>query len=267
MSTVPAMLTLAGSDPSGGAGIQADLKTATALGVYSASVITALTAQNTTGVSNIHTPPLEFLREQYAMVVTDLNVHALKIGMLGSAELIALVAELLDAYPLPAVVLDPVMVATSGDRLVPDDAVDAIRTLLVPRATIVTPNAPEAAELSGIAVTGEDSLVRAAEAIVERGASAVLAKGGHLGGPQAVDFLVTTSGVERLESARIDTPNTHGTGCTLSSAIAAGLTQGLDLSAAVAQAKDYLHRALAAGAAQRVGTGSGPVDHLVTLRP
>lgn len=267
MSTVPVMLTLAGSDPSGGAGIQADLKTATALGVYGASVITALTVQNTTGVQGIHTPPLDFLRRQYESVVTDLDVRAVKIGMLGSAELIALVAELLDAHPVPAVVLDPVMVATSGDRLVPGDAVDAIRSLLVPRATVVTPNAPEAADLSGLAVADEDSLVRAAQSIVADGAAAVLAKGGHLGGPRAVDLLVTPDGVDRLESPRIDTPHTHGTGCTLSSAIAAGLTQGLDLTAAVVQAKDYLQRALAAGASQRLGSGSGPVDHLVTVRP
>lgn len=266
MSTVPAMLTLAGSDPSGGAGIQADLKTATALGAYGASVITALTVQNTTGVTGIHTPPLEFLRDQYEAVVTDLNVQALKIGMLGSAELVELVAGLLDAHPIPNVVLDPVMVATSGDRLVPASAVEAIRALLVPRATVVTPNAPEAGELADVDVVDQDTLVRAAETIVESGATAVLAKGGHLEGPTAVDFLVTAEGARRWESPRIDTLNTHGTGCTLSSGIAAGLAQGLDLSGAVAQAKEYLHRALTSGATLRVGAGSGPVDHLVDIR-
>lgn len=267
MSTVPVMLTLAGSDPSGGAGIQADLKTATALGVYGASVITALTVQNTTGVTGIHTPPLSFLREQFESVVTDLDVRAIKIGMLGSAELIALVAELLDVHQIPRVVLDPVMVATSGDRLVPDDAVEAIGSLLVPRATVVTPNAPEAAELSGVEVTDVDSLVRAGEVIAELGASAVLVKGGHLTGAEAADFLVTAGGVREFARPRVDSPNTHGTGCTLSSAIAAGLTRGLDLESAVAEAKDYLHRALESGAGLTLGAGRGPVDHLVDLRP
>lgn len=262
-NTVPVMLTLAGSDPSGGAGIQADLKTAAAFGVYGASVITALTAQNTTGVIDIHTPPLDFLRTQYTAVVTDLDIRAVKIGMLGSAELIAMVAELLDEFPVPAVVLDPVMVATSGDRLVSGDAAEAIRELIVPQATVVTPNAPEATELTGVDVRDERSMIAAGAAIVDRGAGAALVKGGHLTGIEAVDVLVTTTGHRRLASPRVDTPNTHGTGCTLSSAIAAGLTRGTPLAEAVEDAKDYLTRALRSGATQRLGAGSGPVDHSV----
>lgn len=266
MTTVPVMLTLAGSDPSGGAGIQADLKTASAFGVYGASVITALTVQNTTGVSGIHTPPLDFLRAQFESVLNDLDVRVIKIGMLGSAALVETVDGLLERWPSPAIVLDPVMIATSGDRLVPEDAEQAIRDLLVPRSTVVTPNVPEAEALTGLAVADVPDMTEAGRALRERGAASALVKGGHLSGTEAVDVLVDHEGVHTLTAPRIETPNTHGTGCTLSSAIAAGLTCGVPLRQAVEDAKEFLRLALASGRTQRLGAGRGPVDHLVPWR-
>jgi len=257
------MLTLAGSDPSGGAGIQADLKTASAFGVYGASVITALTVQNTTGVSGIHTPPLDFLRAQFESVLSDLDVRAIKIGMLGSAALVETVDELLERWPGPAVVLDPVMIATSGDRLVPEDAEQAIGDLLVPRSTVVTPNVPEAEALTGLGVADVPNMTAAGHALRERGAAAGLVKGGHLTGAEAIDVLVDGEGVLTLAAPRVETPNTHGTGCTLSSAIAAGLTRGVPLRQAVADAKEFLGRALTSGRTQQLGAGRGPVDHLI----
>ena len=263
MTRTPVMLTIAGSDPSGGAGIQADLKTASALGVYGATVITALTVQNTRGVTGIHAVPIRFVADQYDAVVTDLDVRAVKIGMLGAADVVETVAAMLRRHPVPAVVLDPVMVATSGDRLVPEDAVEAIRELLVPLATLVTPNVPEVEVLTGVGVGSPDDLEAAARALLGLGPGAVLAKGGHLEGDRCVDVLVSGQGVHRLDSSRVHTRHTHGTGCTLSSAIAAYLVQGCDLVEAVTSAKDYLHRALVAGATLELGRGNGPVDHRV----
>jgi hydroxymethylpyrimidine/phosphomethylpyrimidine kinase len=261
---VPVMLTIAGSDPSGGAGIQADLKTATALGVYGASVITALTAQNTLGVTGIHLVPPEFVAAQYVSVVSDLDVRAVKIGMLGTAAIVETVAVMLVERPVPAVVVDPVMIATSGDRLLAADAEDAIRRLLVPLATVVTPNVPEATALTGVEIDSVDGLVAAGRALIAMGASAAVVKGGHLGGAESVDVLVTQGGgVHRFEAPRIATANTHGTGCTLSAAIASQLVRGLDLAEAVAAAKDYVRRALESAVDRRVGAGRGPVDHLV----
>jgi hydroxymethylpyrimidine/phosphomethylpyrimidine kinase len=261
MSRTGVMLSIAGSDPSGGAGIQADLKTAAALGVYGATVITALTAQNTVGVTGVHAVPARFVAEQYAAVVTDLDVRAVKIGMLGSAEVVEAVAAMLHQRPVPAVVLDPVMVATSGDRLVPEDAAAAIRELLVPMASLVTPNVPEAEVLSGARIGSPDDLEAAGRALLALGPGAVLAKGGHLDGDRCVDVLVSADGVRRFDAPRVRTRHTHGTGCTLSSAIASYMVRGRDLPDAVASAKDYLTRALAAGAVLEVGHGSGPVDH------
>lgn len=259
----PVMLSIAGSDPSGGAGIQADLKTASALGAYGATVLTALTAQNTLGVTGIHAVPADFITAQYDAVVSDLDVRAVKVGMLGSVEVIEAVAAMLRRRPVPAVVLDPVMVATSGDRLVPDDAAAAIRDLLVPLASVVTPNVPEAATLTGLQVGSIEEMIEAGQALVALGAAHALVKGGHLGGADSVDVLVSADGVLRLEAPRVTTPNTHGTGCTLSSAVASYLAHGEPVVPAVAAAKDYLTRALVAGAELRIGHGSGPVDHLV----
>ena len=263
MSRTGVMLSIAGSDPSGGAGIQADLKTAAALGVYGATVVTALTAQNTLGVTGVHAVPARFVAEQYEAVVTDLDVRAVKIGMLGSVEVVQAVATMLRAHPVPAVVLDPVMVATSGDRLVPEDATSAIRELLVPLASLVTPNVPEAEVLTGARIVSTDDLEAAGHALLALGPGAVLAKGGHLDGDRCVDVLVSIDGVRRFDSPRVRTRHTHGTGCTLSSAIASYLVRGRDLTDAVTSAKDYLNRALVAGAGLELGQGSGPVDHRV----
>jgi hydroxymethylpyrimidine/phosphomethylpyrimidine kinase len=263
MSRTPVMLSIAGSDPSAGAGAQADLKTASALGVYGATVLTALTAQNTLGVTGIHPVPSAFVAEQYLAVVQDLDVRAVKIGMLGTAEVVETVAAMLRKHPVPAVVLDPVMVATSGDRLVPEDAVEAIRDLLLPLASVVTPNVPEAAVLTGLPVRTHDDLDRAGRALLGLGAAAALVKGGHLDGDRSIDVLVSSGRTERLEAPRVRTRHTHGTGCTLSSAIASYLVRGQDLSEAVASAKAYLTRALVAGATLELGHGTGPVDHAV----
>jgi hydroxymethylpyrimidine/phosphomethylpyrimidine kinase len=260
----PIAVTIAGSDSGGGAGIQADLKTFSALGVYGASVITALTAQNTTGVQGIHDVPAEFVARQIDSVFSDLAVRAVKIGMLSQTAVIAAVAEGLarHAGSIP-VVLDPVMVATSGDRLITDDAVATLRERLLPRADLITPNLPEAAVLLGEALA-EDEAGAAAQArrLVALGARAVLIKGGHGHGAMSVDHLVTADGhAQTFAAPRLTTQNTHGTGCTLSSAIAAGLARGLELPAAVTLAKDYLTAALNAADRLAIGSGHGPVHH------
>ncbi|GAA4674748.1 bifunctional hydroxymethylpyrimidine kinase/phosphomethylpyrimidine kinase [Nocardioides nanhaiensis] len=253
------VLTVAGSDPSGGAGVQADLKTATALGVYGASVLTGLTAQNTRRVQEVHPLPAAFVSAQLASVVGDLDVRAVKTGMLGDAAVVAAVAAGLP--PSSPLVVDPVVVATSGDRLVPQDAVAAIRALLVPRAAVVTPNAPEARLLTGAA-----DLVEAGRRLVGLGARHALVKGGHVEGGTVTDLLVSAEGVVELSAPRVDTPHTHGTGCTLSAAIAARLALGDDVSTAVDAAREYLRGALLSGAGRQVGAGHGPVDHLWRLR-
>lgn len=258
----PVMLSIAGSDPSGGAGIQADLKTATALGVYAGAVITALTAQNTLGVQGIHPIPVEFVADQLSSVLSDLDVVAVKIGMLGTAEVAGAVADVLREHAVPHVVLDPVMVATSGDRLVPEDAVATIRERLLPLSTVVTPNVPEAALLAGVAVGSVDDLERAGRRLVDAGASTALVKGGHLDGDESIDVLVTADAVHRLASPRLRTPHTHGTGCTLSAAVASFLVRGEPVDRAVTRAKDYLVATLASGSRRHVGAGRGPVDHL-----
>jgi hydroxymethylpyrimidine/phosphomethylpyrimidine kinase len=258
----PTALTVAGSDPSGGAGIQADLKTFSALGAYGAAVLTALTAQNTLGVRGVHAVPAEFVAAQLDAVLSDLDVRALKSGMLWSADVVRVVVTAVRRYEVPAVIVDPVMVATSGDRLVDQGTVDAIRELLLPVATVVTPNLPEAAALvEGPVPKDEASMVDAGIAIRELGAGAALVKGGHLGGDEATDILVDSRGVLRLRSPRVPTANTHGTGCTLASAIAARMTLGDDLRSAVTAAKTYLAGALAAADQLEVGAGHGPVHH------
>jgi len=255
-------LTIAGSDSGGGAGIQADLKTFSALGVYGATVIAALTAQNTRGVSAVLDVPAAFVSAQMDAVFSDLAVGAVKLGMLGNAAVVDAVAQGLARRREIPVVLDPVMVATSGDRLLTPDAVEALRTRLLPLAVVVTPNIPEAAALLDApeAVT-EDEMVRQAERLLARGAKAVLMKGGHGKAAESADLLVTTTAMVRFAAARIDTRNTHGTGCTLAAAIAAGLAKGQDLTDAVRNAKDYVTAAISAADRLAVGHGHGPVHH------
>ncbi|MEH2510002.1 hydroxymethylpyrimidine/phosphomethylpyrimidine kinase [Nitrobacteraceae bacterium AZCC 1564] len=258
----PIALTIAGSDSGGGAGIQADLKTFAALGVYGASVITALTAQNTNGVTGIHDVPADFVTAQIDAVFSDLDVKAVKIGMVSRHEVIAAIAAGLDRWSPKSVVVDPVMVATSGDRLLSSDAVDAVRTKLFPRATIITPNLPEAAALLDESVaTTEADIERQGRALLAMGCAAVLVKGGHGEGPESVDYLVSRDGIVRLSAARIATKNTHGTGCSLSSAIAANLAKGETLEGAVRQAKTYISAAIARADELGVGHGHGPIHH------
>jgi hydroxymethylpyrimidine/phosphomethylpyrimidine kinase len=258
----PVALTIAGSDSSAGAGVQADLKTFAALGVYGASVITALTAQNTERVSAIHDVPAEFVTAQMDAVFSDLAVGAVKIGMLSRTEVIEAVARGLDRWKASNVVLDPVMVATSGDRLLAPDAIDALKRELMRRARVVTPNLPEAAALLGTDVaTDEDAMQAQAKGILALGARAVLLKGGHGVGVDSVDVLFDGPSPTRYAVKRIATRSTHGTGCTLSAAIAAGLAKGEDLATAVRLAKAYVTDAIAAADRLSVGHGHGPLHH------
>jgi hydroxymethylpyrimidine/phosphomethylpyrimidine kinase len=255
-------VTIAGSDSGGGAGIQADLKTFSALGVYGASVIAALTAQNTRGVTGIHDVPAAFVTAQIDAVFSDLKVGAVKIGMLSSPAVIAAVAAGLARHGQSCVVLDPVMVATSGDRLLQPEAVEVLRRVLIPKALVITPNLPEAAALLEAPLAGNEAEMRAQAArLLALGPRAVLIKGGHQDGPESVDYLIEPTRETRLAATRVATRNTHGTGCTLSSAVAAGLARGLDLAAAVGAAKDYVTAAIAAGDRLAVGSGHGPVHH------
>jgi hydroxymethylpyrimidine/phosphomethylpyrimidine kinase len=264
---VPIALSIAGSDPSGGAGIQADLKTFSALGVYGAAVLAALTAQNTRGVTGVQAVPPTFVRAQMDAVFDDLAVGAVKTGMLADAPLVEAVAGGLAGRAMP-VVVDPVMIATSGDRLLAPDAVEAVRRRLLPLARVVTPNLPEAAALLDTTeATDEAAMAAQARAILAFGPSAVLLKGGHGHSSEAVDLLVDAEGVHRFAAPRIATRNTHGTGCTLSSAIAAGLARGLALTQAVAAAKTYVTGAIAAADTLGVGHGHGPVHHFHALWP
>ena len=260
--TAAIAVTIAGSDSGGGAGIQADLKTFSALGVYGASVIAALTAQNTKGVSAVLDVPPAFVTAQMDAVFSDLAVGAVKIGMLGNAGVVEAVAAGLARHRHVPVVLDPVMVATSGERLLTPDAVEALRTKLVPLALVVTPNLPEAAALlDAPQAATEDEMVCQAERLLAWGAKAVLMKGGHGKGAESVDLLVTATATARFAAARIATGNTHGTGCTLAAAIAASLAKGEDLPAAVGAAQEYVTAAIAAADRLGVGHGRGPVHH------
>ncbi|WP_420392831.1 bifunctional hydroxymethylpyrimidine kinase/phosphomethylpyrimidine kinase [Acuticoccus sp.] len=257
-------LTIAGSDSGGGAGIQADLKTFAALGVYGASVVTALTAQNTLGVQAVHPVSADFVAAQLTSVLSDLDVRAIKIGMVADVAVIDRLAEMLAAVAVP-VVLDPVMVAASGDRLVPEHAVAMLRERLFGVATIVTPNLPEAGVLLGEAsATSVEAMEAQALRLAERG-PAVLLKGGHMTGRDSVDVLCVGGRTERLSAPRIATRNTHGTGCTLSSAIAASLARGATLVEAVRTAKAYIAAAIAAADRLSVGRGHGPVHHFHAL--
>ncbi|HKJ60674.1 MAG TPA: bifunctional hydroxymethylpyrimidine kinase/phosphomethylpyrimidine kinase [Hyphomicrobiales bacterium] len=264
--TTAIALTIAGSDSSGGAGVQADLKTFSALEVYGASAITALTAQNTTGVQGVYPVPAEFVTAQIDSVMSDLEVGAIKIGMLGTEETIHAVAGALGQWEGPPVILDPVMVAGSGDPLLDEGAEFAMRSHLLAAADLITPNLPEAARLLGADMaTSETMMLSQGELLLTLGAKAVLIKGGHAQGVDAVDLLFDGENIVRLAANRIQTRNTHGTGCTLSSAIAAYMARGLPLLEAVQGAKTYLTEALIAADTLQIGQGAGPVHHFHAL--
>ncbi|UCD25386.1 MAG: bifunctional hydroxymethylpyrimidine kinase/phosphomethylpyrimidine kinase [Gemmatimonadota bacterium] len=255
-------LTIAGSDSGGGAGIQADLKTFHQFGVFGTSVVVAITAQNTLGVTAVHAIPSDMVEAQIDAVATDLPPSAFKTGMLATTELVGIVARAITKYGLPNYVLDPVMVATSGDRLLDTDAERTVREKLVPLATVVTPNLDEASILIEDSVDSLERMVSAGRSLVQMGAKSALVKGGHLKSDHTADVLVTDDEVYHFEHPRIDTSSTHGTGCTLSSAIVACLASGKDLAAAVSTSLDYVHRAIAS--APGLGSGHGPLNHLVT---
>jgi hydroxymethylpyrimidine/phosphomethylpyrimidine kinase len=258
----PRVLSIAGSDSGGGAGIQADLKTFSALGCFGMTAITALTAQNTCGVRAIQGVPPQMLRDQIDAVMEDIGADAVKIGMLHAPEIVRTVAEAIDRHALQNVVFDPVMVATSGAVLIDQSAIDVLVQELFPRVTVITPNLDEAALLVGRPLHSVEDMERAAQELLGKGARAVLLKGGHLPGDTVVDLLMTASGETfRMEAPRIHSPNSHGTGCTLSSAIAAHLALGATLIDAVEHARTYVRGALLAGAIVRTGQGSGPLNH------
>jgi hydroxymethylpyrimidine/phosphomethylpyrimidine kinase len=260
--TIPIVLTIAGSDSSGGAGIQADLKTFAAFGVYGASVITALTAQNTQGVTGIHPVPTDFVTAQIDAVFGDLDVKAVKIGMVSERAVIEVIVAGLARWSPKQIVLDPVMVATSGNRLLVPDATEALRLKLIPRAVLITPNLPEAAALLDEQIASSESQIESqGKRLLAMGARAVLIKGGHGQGAESIDYLIRKDSVVALPAPRIATKNTHGTGCSLSSAIAAGLAKGDDLEAAVRNAKTWVTAAIAAADRLSVGHGHGPIHH------
>ena len=258
----PIALTIAGSDSGGGAGIQADLKAFSALGVYGASAITAITAQNTCAVTAVHGVPTDVVLSQIKAVLDDIAVDAIKIGMLSSPDIIEAVAKGIDKFQGP-VVLDPVMVAKSGDQLLQADAIESLKSCLLPRADLLTPNLPEAAVLlNDQEADGESSMLNQGSRLLALGAGAVLMKGGHAKGSECVDLLIDSDqSVTRYCVNRVETKNTHGTGCTLSSSVAAGLARGLDLEDAVAEAHAYLHQAILASDKLEIGAGHGPVHH------
>ncbi|WP_323990246.1 bifunctional hydroxymethylpyrimidine kinase/phosphomethylpyrimidine kinase [Nguyenibacter sp. L1] len=259
------VLVAAGSDSGGGAGIQADIKAITALGGFAMTALSALTVQNTLGVAAVLPVPPGFVTQQMRCVIDDLGVDAFKSGMLDRAEIILAVADIVAAHPAIPYVLDPVMVAKGGARLLQDNAVETLRRHLVPRASLLTPNLPEAEVLVGRPIRTVADMRRAAEELRQAGAASVLVKGGHLEGDELTDVLATQGGIELFTDTRLPTRHTHGTGCTLASAIATGLAQGLALRDAVIRARTYLRAAIAA--APGYGAGAGPLDHGVTIRP
>jgi hydroxymethylpyrimidine/phosphomethylpyrimidine kinase len=262
-SSLGRVLIIAGSDSGGGAGIQADIKAVTAMGGYAATAITAITVQNTLGVHGVHPLPLDLIEAQARAVLDDIGADAIKTGMLGSTDVVERVAAILDTSDA-LTVIDPVMIAKGGHPLLPDEAVQAVRTLMIPRATLLTPNAPEAEALTGLTVADLDGQRRAGAFLLGMGAQAVLMKGGHVPGDTVIDVLVTSDGETLLEGERVDTRHTHGTGCTLASACAAGLAKGLPLEVAVAEAWAYVAEAIRR--APGLGGGHGPLDHGWTLR-
>jgi hydroxymethylpyrimidine/phosphomethylpyrimidine kinase len=258
------VLVIAGSDSGGGAGIQADIKTITALGAFAATAITALTAQNTLGVHGVMPVPADFIRQQIDVVLSDIGADVIKIGMLGDVATIGTVCDALeDLAPNVPVVLDPVMVAKGGHALLAAQAVDSLRRRLLPLSTVITPNLPEAEALTGLVIRTEADMRTAAAALLAMGVPAVLLKGGHLESDTVVDLLATSEGVEAFAAPRIETRHTHGTGCTTASAVAAGLAQGLSLRDSVVRARLYVRAAITA--APGLGQGHGPLDHAVTV--
>jgi hydroxymethylpyrimidine/phosphomethylpyrimidine kinase len=260
------VLVIAGSDSGGGAGIQADIKTLSALGVYAATAITAVTVQNTQGVTGIHAIPPDIVAGQITAVMEDIGADCIKIGMLGNEATIHAVADALDACAKDVpVVLDPVMVAKGGAHLLEEAAVDALKTRLLPKATVLTPNIPEAEALTGATIRDLNDMGREGERLRDLGTMAVYMKGGHMEGPRVTDMLVTEEDETVFEAPRIDTRHTHGTGCTLASAIAAGIAQGMDLIDASARAHDFVRAAMES--APGLGKGHGPLNHLITVEP
>ncbi|RZJ04544.1 MAG: bifunctional hydroxymethylpyrimidine kinase/phosphomethylpyrimidine kinase [Brevundimonas sp.] len=257
------VLIIAGSDSGGGAGIQADIKAVTAMGGYAATAITAITVQNTLGVHGVHPLPLDLIEAQARAVLDDIGADAIKTGMLGSIETVERVAKILDSSDAPAII-DPVMIAKGGHPLLPGAAIQAVKALMIPRAALLTPNAPEAEALTGLPIADIDGQRRAGEALLTLGAQAVLMKGGHVPGETVTDVLLTATGETLLEGPRVDTRHTHGTGCTLASACAAGLAKGLPLEVAVAEAWAYVAEAIRR--APGLGAGHGPLDHGWPLR-
>lgn len=261
------VLTIAGSDSGGGAGIQADIKAISALGCYATSAITAVTVQNTLGVEAVHPIPRDILGGQIDAVLSDIGTDAVKIGMLHSAEVVRVVRQALDRHAAPNVVLDPVMVSTSGHRLIEESAIDTLVKELIPRARVITPNIPEAEILTGIKITSGSQLPAIAQQLSQEGKVSVLLKAGHLTDDKLVDIFYNAEDntLTELHSQRLHTPNTHGTGCTLSSALAAMLARGYGLTEAALTAKEYINEAIISGARYTIGHGHGPVDHFFAL--
>lgn len=261
------VLTIAGSDSGGGAGIQADIKAISAMGCYAASAITAITVQNTLGVEAVHPVPLDILAGQIDAVLSDIGADAIKIGMLHSAEVVHVVAQKIEQYGIKNVVLDPVMVSTSGHRLIEETAIDSLKNRLMPLARVITPNIPEAEILFGQKIASEKDFAHVAQALSMNGSVSVLLKAGHLTGQTLVDYFYNAEdgSVALLPSKRVNTRNTHGTGCTLSSAFAAAIARGEDLTQAAQSAKQYIEQAIIAGADYQIGHGHGPVHHFWNL--
>lgn len=257
------VLTIAGSDSGGGAGIQADIKTISAMGCYAASAITAITVQNTLGVQAVHPIPLEILKGQIEAVLLDIGADAIKIGMLHSSEAVNIIADTIEKYNITNVVLDPVMVSTSGHKLIEEDAIEAIKSRLISLTRVITPNIPEAEILAGCLISGEQDFDKVARKLSDNGNVSVLLKAGHLDGECLVDYFYNAENgtMTKLPSKRVQTKNTHGTGCTLSSAFAAALAKGEELTSAAKSAKRYIEQAIYAGANQSIGNGFGPVNH------
>lgn len=257
------VLTIAGSDSGGGAGIQADIKTISAMGCYAASAITAITVQNTLGVQAVHPIPLEILKGQIDAVLLDIGADAIKIGMLHSSEAVNIIADTIEKYNITNVVLDPVMVSTSGHKLIEEDAIEAIKSRLISLTRVITPNIPEAEILAGCLISGEQDFDKVARKLSDNGNVSVLLKAGHLDGECLVDYFYNAENgtMTKLPSKRVQTKNTHGTGCTLSSAFAAALAKGEELTSAAKSAKRYIEQAIYAGANQSIGNGFGPVNH------
>lgn len=257
------VLTIAGSDSGGGAGIQADIKTISAMGCFATSAITAVTVQNTLGVKAVHPVPLDILEGQIDAVLSDIGTDAIKIGMLYSLEVVNIVANMIEKYQVKNIVVDPVMMSTSGYRLIEENAIEVIKHRLIPLSRVVTPNIPEAEILVGYKIEGEKDFEKVARLLSHNSGVSVLLKAGHLNGKYLVDYFYNAEDntITKLPSRRIETPNTHGTGCTLSSALAAAIARGEDLTTAALSAKKYIEQAIISGAEYKIGNGYGPVNH------